>query len=212
MVRHNLPADAGSPTCHSFLCAGPQMSRIIADWKGFHARRSRIKWQQGFFDHRLRNNERGEQLPAKADYIRRNPVAAGLCERVEDWPWVYRIQKRIAQPLPWIRHSRWIGRSEGDATIKAAEPLKLSPTALPVLTSRSERAIHQSSFQHRRRANGAQPALLILSTSTNIRRDIRAGERIGPIDRHPSRGTRKSFLRSSGSQSFHYRDKEHSPD
>ena len=54
---------------HAILSFAPdqQMSRIIADWKGFHARRSRIKWQEGFFDHRLRNDERGEQLSAKAD-------------------------------------------------------------------------------------------------------------------------------------------------
>jgi putative transposase len=76
---------------HALLSFAPdqQMSRIIADWKGFHARKRGIKWQEGFFDHRLRNDERGEQLSAKASYIRRNPVAAGLCERVEDWPWVY---------------------------------------------------------------------------------------------------------------------------
>jgi len=62
---------------------------------------NRIKWQEGFFDHRLRNDERGEQLSAKADYIRRNPVAAGLCERVEDWPWVYPHPKadRVAPAL-----------------------------------------------------------------------------------------------------------------
>jgi len=36
------------------------MSRIIGDWKHFHARRNRIQWQEGFFDHRLRDDERGE--------------------------------------------------------------------------------------------------------------------------------------------------------
>ena len=66
-----------------------QMSRVISDWKGFHCRKNCIKWQDGFFDHRLRNVDRREQLQAKAHYIRQNPVAAGRCERMEDWPWVY---------------------------------------------------------------------------------------------------------------------------
>ena len=64
------------------------MSRIIGEWKHFQARRHGIAWQEGYFDHRLRDDERGEQLAAKMDYIRQNPVAAGLCAKAEDWPWV----------------------------------------------------------------------------------------------------------------------------
>ena len=64
------------------------MSGVISDWKRFHARKNDVVWQDGYFDHRLRNDERGEQLSAKMDYIRRNPVAAGLCVSAEDWPWV----------------------------------------------------------------------------------------------------------------------------
>jgi hypothetical protein len=45
-------------------------------------------WQEGYFDHRLRNDERGEQLSAKMNYIRQNPVAAAWCAKAEDWPWV----------------------------------------------------------------------------------------------------------------------------
>jgi hypothetical protein len=45
-------------------------------------------WQRGYFDHRLRSDERGTQFSAKLNYIRQNPVAAGLCTRAEDWPWV----------------------------------------------------------------------------------------------------------------------------
>lgn len=66
-----------------------RMSRVVGGWKRFHARTNRVMWQEGFFDHRLRNDERGEQLDAKADYIRRNPMAAGLCANPEDWPWIY---------------------------------------------------------------------------------------------------------------------------
>jgi len=45
-------------------------------------------WQEGYFDRRLREDERGEQLSAKMNYIRENPVAAGLCAQAKDWPWI----------------------------------------------------------------------------------------------------------------------------
>ena len=64
------------------------MSEVIKDWKRFHKRVNRVMWQEGYFDHRLRADERGTQLSAKMTYIRQNPVVAGLCARAEDWPWV----------------------------------------------------------------------------------------------------------------------------
>ncbi len=64
------------------------MSKVVADWKHFQTRKYRIIWQGGYFDHRLRDDERDEQLSAKMNYIRHNPVAAGLCTRAEDWPWI----------------------------------------------------------------------------------------------------------------------------
>jgi len=67
---------------------GESMSELIRGWKRFHARTNHVTWQEGYFDHRLRADERGEQLSAKMNYIRQNPVAAGLCARAEDWPWV----------------------------------------------------------------------------------------------------------------------------
>ena len=67
------------------------MSRVIGDWKHFNRHKHGIVWQEGYFDHRLRDDERGEQLAAKIDYIRQNPVVAGLCARVEEWPcWIER--------------------------------------------------------------------------------------------------------------------------
>ena len=57
-------------------------------WKRFHARTNGVIWQEGYFDHRLRADERGEQLSVKLNYIRQNPVAAGLCAKSEEWPWV----------------------------------------------------------------------------------------------------------------------------
>ncbi len=64
------------------------MSSVISDWKRFHARMHQVAWQEGYFDHRLRDDERGEQLSMKIDYIRQNPIAAGLCATAKDWPWI----------------------------------------------------------------------------------------------------------------------------
>jgi REP element-mobilizing transposase RayT len=41
-------------------------------------------WQAGFFDHLIRNQESYEQ---KWNYVRMNPVRAGLVGRPEDWPY-----------------------------------------------------------------------------------------------------------------------------
>jgi len=43
---------------------------------------SRRIWQRGFFDHLLRSEESYGQ---KWNYVRENPVRAGLVARVEDW-------------------------------------------------------------------------------------------------------------------------------
>lgn len=39
-------------------------------------------WQEGFFDHLLRT---AESYSEKWEYVRMNPVRAGLCEEPEDW-------------------------------------------------------------------------------------------------------------------------------
>jgi REP element-mobilizing transposase RayT len=41
-------------------------------------------WQEGFFDHVLRNSESYGQ---KWEYVRMNPVRAGLCREPEEWPY-----------------------------------------------------------------------------------------------------------------------------
>lgn len=64
------------------------MSKAVGDWKHFQTHRHGIIWQEGYFDHRLRDDERGEQFQAKISYIRQNPVVAGLCAKAEDWPWI----------------------------------------------------------------------------------------------------------------------------
>ena len=46
---------------------------------------SRIKpWQEGFFDHLVRSSESYSQ---KWDYVRMNPVRAGLVTNADDWPY-----------------------------------------------------------------------------------------------------------------------------
>lgn len=41
-------------------------------------------WQKGFFDHVLRSSESSSE---KWEYVRLNPVRAGLVVRAEDWPY-----------------------------------------------------------------------------------------------------------------------------
>jgi putative transposase len=55
---------------------------------------SRPHWQEGYFDHLVRQ---GESYAQKWEYVRENPVRAGLVGRVDDWPYqgeVVRIEKR----------------------------------------------------------------------------------------------------------------------
>lgn len=45
-------------------------------------------WQKGFFDQVMRG---GESYSQKWDYVRNNPVRAGLVARHEDWPYAGEI-------------------------------------------------------------------------------------------------------------------------
>ena len=63
---------------------GAEMNKLIKSWKRFLARETGVSWQKGFFEHRIRS---AESLKEKADYIRNNPLAAGLVERAGEWPW-----------------------------------------------------------------------------------------------------------------------------
>ena len=45
-------------------------------------------WQKGFFDHVLRH---GESYSQKWNYVRANPVRAGLVSHPEDWPYLGEI-------------------------------------------------------------------------------------------------------------------------
>jgi len=62
------------------------LGRTVMAFKGIVAKRHAVKWQQGFFDHRIRSS--GE-LQAKTEYVRANPVRAGLAANASDWPYAY---------------------------------------------------------------------------------------------------------------------------
>ena len=64
----------------------PGMRRSISQWKRYAAREFGIAWQDGFFDHRLRNDDSWQE---KAHYIRMNPVRAGLLDQAEQWPYAW---------------------------------------------------------------------------------------------------------------------------
>ena len=67
------------------------MVKVVADLKSWLARSQGVKWQRDFFEHRLRSFESARE---KGDYIRQNPVRAGLVQKVEDWPFQFdRIER-----------------------------------------------------------------------------------------------------------------------
>jgi mono/diheme cytochrome c family protein/REP element-mobilizing transposase RayT len=61
--------------------------QIMTDWKRFLATKLKIEWQRDFFDRRLRKEESYRE---KADYIRSNPVRAGLVTRPEERPYFWK--------------------------------------------------------------------------------------------------------------------------
>lgn len=69
-----------------------RMSRVIGEWKHYASRQWSICWQANYFDHRIRD---GHSLAEKYRYILRNPVVKGLCQREEDWPWVWQPDEPI---------------------------------------------------------------------------------------------------------------------
>ena len=74
----------------------PGMETTVRNWKKYVAANLHVEWQRGFFDHRLRDHH---ELEEKAGYILMNPVRKGLCQRKEDWVWVYRAQDRLPPQL-----------------------------------------------------------------------------------------------------------------
>ena len=66
------------------------LSAFVGDWKKWTSRQLRESkfageklWQAEFFDHVLRSKQSYED---KWQYVRLNPVRAGLVVRAEEWP------------------------------------------------------------------------------------------------------------------------------
>lgn len=73
------------------------LSAFIRDWKKWTTRQlheggltSLIVWQPEFFDHVLRSADSYEE---KWDYVRDNPVRAGLAPAAEAWPYSGEIER-----------------------------------------------------------------------------------------------------------------------
>jgi len=70
--------------------AAKNLSGFIASWKRWTRRCMReqrgpgFAWQREFFDHLLRSDESYEQ---KWEYVRANPVRAGLVSNPDEWPY-----------------------------------------------------------------------------------------------------------------------------
>ena len=75
------------------LVSFPQHQQTIVErvgnWKRWTATQLRIRWQSGFFEHRIRSEE---ERAAKLAYILQNPVRAGLVSDPNDWCYVWRAQ------------------------------------------------------------------------------------------------------------------------
>jgi REP element-mobilizing transposase RayT len=86
---------------HFFCTDGEQgvtLSEFIGKWKEWTAKALKREaglggqiWQKGFFDHLLRSSE---SYSEKWEYVRNNPVRAGLVAKPEDWPFSGSIHYR----------------------------------------------------------------------------------------------------------------------
>ena len=62
------------------------MPQVISSWKHYLSKHQHIEWQRDYFDHRVRDHS---NLQKKADYIRQNPVRAGLVTTPEQWSYIW---------------------------------------------------------------------------------------------------------------------------
>jgi len=70
---------------------GHSLSDVVHSWKTFTAREANLLlgregafWMPDYFDRFIRNEQ---HLEAVKEYVRNNPVKAGLCSNPEDWRW-----------------------------------------------------------------------------------------------------------------------------
>ena len=62
-----------------------KMEKIIRDWKRYVTKQTKVVWQNGFFEHRLRSRHSANE---KWNYILNNPVRKGLVSDPRHWPYV----------------------------------------------------------------------------------------------------------------------------
>ena len=72
-----------------------RIEAAVAGWKRYAATKHGTVWQQGFFEHWLRRNESANE---KAEYIRQNPIRAGLVSELSGWPFF--LESRQNEGLP----------------------------------------------------------------------------------------------------------------
>ncbi len=94
--RYVLMPDHVHFFCAPELDAKP-LSVFIGFWKEWTSKNVKRAlglagpvWQEEFFDHVLRSGESYEQ---KWDYVRKNPVRAGVVARADDWLWQGEIEE-----------------------------------------------------------------------------------------------------------------------
>jgi REP-associated tyrosine transposase len=79
-----------------FSPGSPSLSDWMKSWKNAlsktlrHMRIRAQHWEKDFFDHVMRS---AESYREKWDYVRMNPVRAGLVRRAEDWPYQGEIHR-----------------------------------------------------------------------------------------------------------------------
>ncbi|MEO7414661.1 MAG: transposase [Opitutaceae bacterium] len=73
---------------HALISFPPEtrMEKIVRDWKRYIAKNTPVRWQDGFFDHRIRDDK---SLQEKAAYIRMNPIRAGLVSHRNEWRYIW---------------------------------------------------------------------------------------------------------------------------
>jgi putative transposase len=74
--------------CSPSIADYPELKTWVRYWKSISSRswprrHEQPIWQRSFWDTQLRN---GATYREKWEYVRQNPVRAGLCDNVEAWP------------------------------------------------------------------------------------------------------------------------------
>jgi putative transposase len=85
-----------------FFCAPdgifqPDLNLWMRKWKarvsrGWPVATEHPIWQRGHWDRQLRSREHYDE---RWDYVRENPVRAGLCVSAEDWPWQGEVERLV---------------------------------------------------------------------------------------------------------------------